>query len=217
MTSPGKLISIVLADDHPIVLRGLRELLTTTRGFKVVAACENGIECLDKLRRFRPDIALLDIAMPGKDGMQIAALVRAEKIPTRVVFLTASREDRDLVSAVASGAHGIVPKDATPDELVHCLGDVLAGKRHFPEKLLREALARDREWQATRKLLDQALTERERELLLLIAGGKSNKEIARELDLSEGTVKVHLHNIYSKLGTKNRAALIALVHSLRRQ
>jgi two-component system, NarL family, nitrate/nitrite response regulator NarL len=215
VSAPGTPISVVLADDHPVVLRGLHDLLARDTRFAVVACSDNGIECLDELRRHTPDVALVDIAMPGMSGMQVLAQAAVEKLPTRVVLLTASRDDRNLATAASSGAYGILLKDASAEEMIHCLYEVHAGRKHLPHALLQSAVTREQARLASERKINEALTDRERELAFLIADGKSNKELAAQLRLSEGTVKVHLHNIYQKLEVKSRVALVALVHSVR--
>jgi len=151
-----------------------------------------------------PDIALLDMFMPGLTGLEILAATTSECLSTRVVLLIAFAGDRELVTAAAWGAHGVVPMEASPEMLVHFLQEVAAGKL-LPLASLDAGHRYERECS-----MRTSLTERERQIIELIPEGLSNKEIGRRLNLSEGTIKVHLHRIYRKLALNNRTALAAV-------
>jgi two-component system nitrate/nitrite response regulator NarL len=207
-------VSIVIADRHPVVVYGLKSLLSAKNDFKVVASCFDGKKCIQAIRSLSPDIALLDILMPSLSGLDILAAATSERLPTRIVFLTASAEDRDLIVAAARGAYGVILKDAAPDVLVSCLRQVAAGRR-----LLALTSSGSPRGQglftgnlATENLM-VVLTERERQIMHLVSEGLSNKEVGRQLNISDGTIKVHLHHIYQKLAISNRTALAALVFS----
>jgi two-component system nitrate/nitrite response regulator NarL len=205
-------IRIIVADDHPVVRRGVVSLLALDDRFIVVADCANGREAIAAIRTHRPDIALLDISMPELTGLQVQDLTNAEKLATRIVFLAASPDDRELLAAAVGGAFAIVLKDAASDALLECLHEVAAGRRCLPNALLAAALSRNHERDAHENLVGKILTEREREVMFLVADGLTNKDIARRLRVTEGTIKIHLHNIYRKAAVSNRTALAALAH-----
>jgi two-component system nitrate/nitrite response regulator NarL len=161
---------------------------------------------MQAIRDLSPDIALLDMFMPGLPGLDILASVTSEQLPTRVVFLTAFAEDRDLLTAVARGAYGVIFKDATPSALLQSLRRVVDGRRFFP---LTNGNGNGN-GNATNGNVLMVLTEREREIMHLVAEGLANKEVGRLLNISDGTIKVHLHHIYRKLAITNRTALAAL-------
>jgi two-component system nitrate/nitrite response regulator NarL len=205
---------VVIADRHPVVVHGLISLLGAESDFKVVASCYDGKKCLQAIRDLSPDIALLDIFMPGLTGLDILAAATSEHLRTRIVFLTASAEDRDLIIAAARGAYGVVLKEAAPDVLVHCLRQVAAGRRLLP--LANGELPRGQEYSTGNVAPENVLTvltERERQIMHLVSEGLSNKEVGRQLNISDGTIKVHLHHIYQKLAISNRTALAALAFS----
>ncbi len=201
---------VLIADDHPILLHGLQELLRSQNGFEVVAACPNGTAALRAIRDFIPEVAVLDISMPQLNGLDVLAAVAKEGLPTRIVFLTASATDDQIVKAVTRGAWGIMLKESAADDLVDCLRAVASGSRWLPSELVNAARNREAGRHAEANRVEQALTPREREIARLISEGLSNKEIGRRLNVSDGTIKIHLHNIYQKLGVSNRTALAAL-------
>jgi DNA-binding NarL/FixJ family response regulator len=210
MSTPSSAISIVLADDHPVVLHGVAGILRAQPEMKVLAACSDGTAATNAIRQFTPDVAVLDIAMPGRNGLDVLSDIVADGFRTKVVFLTAIASDEQILAAIANGAKGIVLKDAAPDSLVDCVRDVAAGKQWFPVDIVEAALRRDEGRRAESERFVQRLTAREQQIVLLVAEGLSNKEIARRIELTEGTIKIHLHNIYEKLEIPNRTALTAL-------
>jgi two-component system nitrate/nitrite response regulator NarL len=176
----------------------------------ILAECHDGIAALQSIRQFAPDIAVLDIAMPGLNGLEVLASIVGEGLNTKVMFLTAFASDERILAAIAHGAKGIMLKDATPDSLVECIRNVAAGKQWFPIEVVEIALKRDAGRRSNSEDFVRKLTPREKQIAILVADGLSNKTIARRFDLTEGTVKVHLHNIYEKLEVPNRTALTAL-------
>jgi two-component system nitrate/nitrite response regulator NarL len=217
MPSAGRRTSIVLADDHPVVLHGVAGILKLHPDLEVVATCSDGAAAAQAIRNFAPDLAVLDLGMPGLNGLAVLSGITADGYGTKVVFLTASVTDDQIAAAMAGGAKGIVLKDAAPASLLHCIREVLAGQRWFPADLVAAALEREAGHQLERARLIHQLTAREQQVVLLVSDAISNKEIARRLDLTEGTVKVHLHNIYEKLGVSNRTALTVLAIAHRDQ
>jgi two-component system nitrate/nitrite response regulator NarL len=210
MTDRHKMISVALADDHPAILLGVAELLRSHPDLNVVAACSNGTAVMQAIRQLTPTVAVLDFFMPGLNGLEVLANMSAERSVTKSVFLTATATDKQLLAAVARGAKGIVLKETALDELVQCIRVVAGGREWLPPSLIDAAFEREAARQSVSTHLAQSLTCRERQIVLLVAEGLSNKEMCRRLGLSEGTVKIHLHNIYEKVGVNNRTALASM-------
>ena len=201
--------SIVVADRCPVFLCGLTNILRSEHDFDVVATCCNGIESLQAIRDLSPDIALLDSSMTMATGLNVLALAISRGSRTRIVLLSASAEVQSI-STVANVAYGIIPREVLPEVLIHDLWQVAAGRR------LSIPASRPGETCTTTSASEKALvvlTERERQIANLVSAGLSNKEIGRQLNLTAGTIKVHLHNIFSKLAINNRTALTALAVS----
>ena len=201
--------SVVIADRHPVVLQGLVKVLAAEGCFEIVASCSDGTSCIEAIRSLVPDIAILDISLPGLTGLEILAIANSESLSTRLVFFTASIEDRELVMSAAAGAYGIIPKDVEVEILVQSLRQVADGQRLLP---LPSAQAVSRE-QRNIAVSDNALTvltDRERQIMRLVSEGLSNKEVGRRLNIADGTIKQHLHHIYQKLEISNRTVLAAL-------
>ena len=205
-------ISVVIADRHPVVLHGLMSLLGSGNDFDVVASCLNGTSCLEAIRKFSPDIALLDLALPDLSGFAILHGVRSERLPTRIVFLAAAMADRGVIVAAARGGDGVVFREASPESLVSCLYQVAAGERVVPINRANDPLSGFEEGEDVLTVL----THRERQIAHLVSKGLSNKQIGRELNISDGTIKVHLHRIYQKLAISNRTALALRASDLHR-
>jgi DNA-binding NarL/FixJ family response regulator len=203
-------LTVVLADDHPVVLAGVHSLLSQSNSYHVLATAPNGREALRLIRELRPDIAVLDMSMPELTGLQVLEELQEEGPPTRVVFLTAAAEDREVAGAIAAGAWGIMLKATAGDELLACLTQVDAGHRWLPQEITSPALEREAVRKAENAEYDSVLSAREREIATLVAQGLSNKEISRKTGISDGTVKIHLHNVYRKLNVANRTALATL-------
>ena len=202
-------VSMVVADGCPVFLCGLISLLRSEHHFDVVARCRNGAESLQAIRDLSPDIALLDSSMPAGSGVDVLASAISEGSQTRIVLLAARAELRSIF-AVANGAYGIVPRDVLPEVLIDNLRQVAAGRR------LSIRASRPVEACTTTDSSEKALaglTERECQIVKLVSAGLPNKEVGRQLNLTAGTVKVHLHNIFSKLAINNRTALTALAVS----
>ncbi|MGF9757413.1 response regulator transcription factor [Microvirga sp. 0TCS3.31] len=215
MSQASPALRVILADDHPVFLNGLRALLQTNPMFEVVATCSNGKAALQAILESKPDLAVLDVSMPGCTGVEVLAAVGDLRLGTRIILLTASAGDHEIVEAVARGAYGLMLKDTAADTLLECMRSVAVGRRWLPVGLVEAAVKREEGKRAKTSQLDNALTSREREIVALVAEGQSNKEIARQLGLTDGTVKIHLHNIYRKLEVTNRTSLTALALSYR--
>jgi two-component system, NarL family, nitrate/nitrite response regulator NarL len=210
MNHRNQRISVALANDHPLILLGVAELLRSHQDIEVVAACINGRTVLQVIRQMAPTVAVLDFFIPDLNGLEVLANMSAERSATRAVFLTATATNRQLLNAVSSGAKGIVFKEMVLDELVQCIRIVAAGREWLPQSLVDAALEREATRQSVSKRLVRSLTCRERQIVLLLAEGLSNKEMSRRLGLREGTVKIHLHNVYAKVVVHNLTALAAM-------
>jgi two-component system nitrate/nitrite response regulator NarL len=203
--------SVIIADRYPVVLLGLSAVLAAHRDFNIVASCSDGTSCIEALRNLAPNIAILDVSMPGVTGLEILSIVNSENLSTRLVFLTASDEDSDLVMSAAADGYSVIPKDVAPEVLVHSLRQIAEGQRQLP--LLSSEQAMPRGPSAITENALTTLTDRERQIMRLVSEGLSNKEIGRRLNIADGTIKVHLHNIFQKLEISNRTVLAALAIS----
>ena len=204
-----RMIRIALADDHPIFRDGLRKLLALEEDFQVVAEARDGKEVLDILQRDEPDILLLDLKMPGLDGLSTLQRLQAQKAKTKVIVLTASDNEDEYVQAMKFGTSGIALKQTATELLIKSIRKVHGGEVWLDSRTTAavmkqfaapgEATAKDRE--------RSPLSQREREIVVLVAQGFKNKEIAERMFISEQTVKNHLHNIFDKLGVSDRLEL----------
>lgn len=209
---------ILLIDDHALFRIGLEGLLER-RGIEVVASVADGNRGMQLARESAPDVILLDMRMPDLNGMQILRLMRDEGVDIPVVMLTTSNEERDLIESLRNGAQGYLLKDMDPDDLVNALQDIVAGKTVVAPELA-QVLARVVQQGDSRGVMQltpfSELTPREHEILCHVAEGQSNKVIAKNLGISDGTVKLHVKSILRKLGVHSRveAAVIAVEQEL---
>lgn len=210
---------VLIIDDHALFRVGLQGLLEQ-RGIEVADAVASGIEGIQRAQELRPDIILLDLRMPDMGGLEVLQRLRESEPGIPVVMLTTSNEEADLIKSLRSGAQGYLLKDMEPDELVSALRDIEKGKNVVAQDLT-DALARMVQGDAA--VADDEgpfsdLTPREMEILCLLAEGQSNKLIARNLGISDGTVKLHVKAILRKLGIHSRveAAVIAVEQGLRK-
>lgn len=202
---------VLIADDHALFRDGLRSLLEA-HGVDVVAEAPNGAEAVALARLHRPDVVLMDLAMPGLNGLDATRVLTAELPETRVVVLTASEDDDDLFEAVKAGAHGYLRKDLEAERFFLLLAGVVRGEPALTPDLARKLLGAFARPAAAADSPEPALTEREREVLdLLVRGVTSNRDLAERLFVSENTVKYHLRNILAKLHLRNRAQVVAYV------
>ncbi|MFD4373271.1 response regulator [Streptomyces sp. NPDC058486] len=209
-----KPIRVLLVDDHQVVRRGLRTFLEVQDDIEVVGEAADGAEGVARAEELRPDVVLMDIKMPGTDGIEALKRLRALANPAKVLIVTSFTEQRTVVPALRAGASGYVYKDVDPDALAGAIRSVHAGHILLQPEVAGALLAQDDPQGGTGR--GTTLTEREREVLGLIADGRSNREIARALVLSEKTVKTHVSNILMKLDLADRtqAALWAVRHGL---
>lgn len=199
---------IMLADDHPLLLRGLADLIALESDFEVVGTASTGRQALAVLDRTRPDVAILDIAMPDLDGLAVLRTIRHIDLDVRVIFLSASMTPAHTSEALALGAWGLLLKEMAPDLLIDCLRTVARGGRWHPEEMLAQVTPPGSPPFDERR---SHFTRREREIVDLVCRGLSNRAIADEIGAAEGTVKIHLHNIFRKLKVSNRTSLVALL------
>ena len=198
-------ITVVIADRHPVVLQGLSHVLGAHSDFKIVASCTDGPGCVEAIRNLAPDIVILDGSMPGVTGPEILSIVRAENPSTRFVFFTSSEVERELVMSAAADDYSFISKDVAPEILVQSLRQIARGRRLLPLPLREQSTI-------TENAL-AVLTDRERQIMRLVSEGLSNKEIGRHLNVTDGTIKVHLHHIFQKLEISNRTVLAAMAIS----
>lgn len=208
-------VTLVVADDHPLVLRGIRQLIESRREFDVISECTNGDEALVAIQQNHPAIAIVDLRMPKLDGLGVLRAVAAERLDTQIVLMAATISDADIHAAIERGVAGIVLKEWAPDTLLLCLADVAAGRRWLPPASVTEAFNRETARHRFAEEIAARLTRRERQIALLAAAGQSTKQIAHQCGLTEGTVKVHLHSIFRKLGAASRAELSSIVADIR--
>jgi two-component system nitrate/nitrite response regulator NarL len=199
--------SVVIADRYPVVLLGLSAVLAAHRDFSVVASCSDGTTCIEALRNLMPDIAIIDLSMPGVSGLEILSIVNSENLSTRLVFLIGSDENSELVMSAAADGYSVIPKDVTPEALMQSLRRIAEGQPLL--SLSSDQAPSPGQSVATGNALTM-LTDRERQIMRLVSEGLSNKEIGRRLNIADGTIKVHLHNIFQKLEISNRTELAAL-------
>jgi two-component system nitrate/nitrite response regulator NarL len=217
-------LRVLLIDDHTLVRKGLEQLLQS-RGVDIVASVSSGAEGIDQAQALRPDIVLLDMKMPEMSGTETLKQLRAVGITAPILMLTMSREEQDLQAALRNGAQGYLLKDMDPEDLVPALQDALLGKNVVAKELIG-SLTRLVQGQSGRNATKSSsaglladLTPRELEILRHVAEGESNKTIGRALDITDGTVKLHVKSILRKLGMRSRveAAVLAVEHGLGRK
>ncbi len=209
--------TVIVIDDHPLFRKGVSQLIAMDDQLKLVGEASSGEEGVELARRMNPDLILLDLNMKGMGGIDTLLALRGAGLEARVVMLTVSDNADDLIAAIRSGADGYLLKDMEPEELLARIKDALFGRMVISDSLnglLAQAL-REETVAAGRSL--SGLTERERAILACLAGGMSNKLIARELNITEGTVKVHVKNLLKKLNFRSRveAAVWAVEQGLR--
>ena len=204
-------LRVLLADDHPLFRDGLATLLRA-RGMEVIGEASGGMDALEKSRALQPDLILMDIHMPEMSGLEATRRIKTEMPKTKIIILTVSDEDEDLFEAIKSGAQGYLLKSLASRTFFELLDGVAHGEapitRDLAAKILEE-FARQSRRQDTRNATKEDLTDREKEVLRLVAEGSTNRAIAGKLNITENTVKYHLKNILEKLHLHNRAQVAA--------
>ena len=217
MSKPKQAIRILVADDHAIFRDGLRKLLEASDDAQIVGEAANGVECTKMLAKLKPDILLLDLRMPEKDGLAVLEELNFDSMTTRVIVLTAAEDDRDVVRAMRLGARGVVLKQSASDLLLKSIHKVYDGEIWLDNRMTAEVIdAFKKSAEAGQRREKPLLSDREKEIVQLVAQGFRNREIGEKLFISEQTVKNHLHNIFDKLGVSDRLelALYAIHHRL---
>jgi DNA-binding NarL/FixJ family response regulator len=200
-------IRVIIADDHPIVLDGLLHLFAEQSDVEIVERCVTGEEALLAARRKVADVIVLDVRMPRVGGLEVLRALSEDKNAPRVVLFTAHMTDAELLDAVQLGVAGVVLKEAPSGTLLQCVRAVTAGGRWLDQAAIEAALERTVRRAAGTEKAMKILTKRELDIVRMVATGARNKEIAEKLGISEGTVKMHLHTTYEKLGISGRLEL----------
>ncbi|QFT88160.1 Transcriptional regulatory protein LiaR [Bacillus sp. THAF10] len=209
------MIRVVIADDHHVVRRGLLFFLKTQKDIEIVGEAKNGQEAVELADSLHPDVILMDLVMPELDGIEATKQIMEKNIPSKVLILTSFSDQDHVIPAIRAGAAGYQLKDVEPDQLIASIRAVYRGESQLHSKVTSHVMSHFSKGAASRKLHED-LTRRELEVLAEIAKGKSNKEIAADLFITEKTVKTHVSNILAKLELADRtqAALYAVKHGI---
>lgn len=197
----SQIITILIVDDHPVVRAGIRSMLVDQPDFDVIGEAASGVEALDLVNVHQPDVVLMDLRMPGMDGITTTHRIKSRHRQTVVLMLTTYDSDRDLVGAVRMGAAGYLLKDIPRDDLHDAIRAVMRGESLLSAEMVARAHSTPS---------PEALTEREIDVLTLVAGGMTNKQVGQKLHIGEATVKTHLLNIYGKLSVSDRTSAVTL-------
>lgn len=210
-------IRVLIIDDHPLFRRGVRQLLALAEGFNIVGEAAGGKEGIELARQLSPDLILIDLNMKDVGGLEALRTMRDLGIDSRIVVLTVSNAPDDLMTAIRSGADGYILKDNDPEDILGMLGEAMRGKSVLSPDLAALLASALREESLSVNRCQASLTEREATILKCLATGMSNKLIARELDIMESTVKVHIRSLLKKLKFRSRveAAVWAVTHPIR--
>ena len=207
---------VLVIDDHPLLRKGVCQLLELTDGFTVVGEAPGGREGIELAKQLNPDLILLDLNMKGINGLETLRTLRDMGEDARIILLTVSNAPEDLISAIRAGADGYILKDNDPDDILSLIANAMQGQTAISPELASLLAAALREESMTEQRTQVSLTERETAILKCLAAGMSNKLIARDLDIMESTVKVHVRNLLKKLKFRSRveAAVWAVANQL---
>lgn len=212
------IINVLIADDHTLFRKGVRKMLEMEEDMKVMGEAATGREALEQARTLMPDVILMDIKMPELDGIGAARTLRREMPHIGIIFVTMFEDDEFVFQGLQAGGRGYILKDADPDTMLRAIRAVAHGESllspTIAQKVLRQFTALPGEDPASRAAFCDDLTEREQEVLSLVGQGRSNKEIARQLSISEKTVKNHIGNIFAKLHVNDRTQ--AVLYAIRK-
>lgn len=216
MTSDREQLNILIVDDHPMLRRGVKQLLQLEAGLDAIGEASSGQEALEIAERLEPDLILLDLNMKGMDGIQTLKAMRDKDIYSRIVMFTVSDDHDDVIAALKAGADGYVLKETEPEELVSYIRQAATGTMAISDKLAAVLASEIGNRKGGKERSVDGLTQRERQILKQISAGMSNKMIASKLDIAEGTVKVHVKNLLKKLKMRSRveAAIWAMENNL---
>jgi DNA-binding NarL/FixJ family response regulator len=201
-------VTLILADDHPIVRQGLRHLLEGEPEFRIVGEAGDGIEALQVVERFKPNILVVDMMMPGLNGLEVLRQIKKISPSTRTIVLSMQSADAYVIEALKNGAAGYVLKETGPGELVNAVREVVQGNQFLSAKISERFLANGQNIKDTPSDAYETLTAREREILQMTVEGRTSVEVGEKLMISPRTVEVHRRNLATKLGIKNHADLI---------
>ncbi len=196
--------TLMIVDDHPLLRKGLRQLMEFEDDLEIIAEACGGQEALELVEENEPDLIILDLNMQGMDGIETLKAMRAQGVTSRIVMYTVSDHDEDVVAAITAGADGFLLKDTDPEDVLEKIKQAALGKMVISDRLTEVLASALRRPQKKVNNVLESLTGRELEILKLIAKGLSNKLIARELDISDGTVKVHVKHLLKKMELKSR-------------
>ncbi|MCG8671060.1 MAG: two-component system response regulator NarL [Pseudomonadales bacterium] len=195
---------VLVVDDHPMMRRGVMELLDLEDEISPVGEASNGKDAVELALSLEPDLILLDLNMPGMNGIETIKAMRSAGIDSRILIFTVSDDHRNVVDALKEGADGYLLKDMEPEDLVDNIKKAIDGRTAISPELTEALATAIRTRETTEKINTNSLTDREKQVLKLVANGLSNKMIARKLDIAEGTVKVHVKRVLNKLGMRSR-------------
>ena len=202
-------IGIVLAERHPIVIEGLKSLIGGEPDMEILATCDTGAATLESLRQKRPDVLLISLNLPDINGLEVLRTLRDEELPTRCILFVGQIADEDAVEAMRQRVEGILLKEMPTRLVLQCIRKVHDGGRWLETQSMARVVDRLQEQENSRGEFVDRLSPREQEVTRLVMEGLNNKDIAARLSLSVGTIKIHLHNIYEKLGIRSRLQLAA--------
>jgi len=208
MKSPGEKIKVLIVDDHQVVRQGLRTFLELQDDIVVVGEAGDGLQAVEMVQQHQPDVVLMDLVMPRLDGIAATRQVKSLAADVKVIALTSFTEDEKVFPAIQAGASGYLLKDVSPDELVEAIRAAYQGEARLHPEITRKLMEQvSHQTQPTRETQVDDITDRERDVVRLVAQGRSNHDIALDLVISEKTVKTHISNILSKLHLQDRTQL----------
>jgi two-component system, NarL family, response regulator len=192
-------IKILVADDHPVVRDGIAAIVEGAKDMKIVAHAGDGVEALEHIKKYSPDVVLLDLRMPRLDGLEVIERIRADRLLTKIIVLTTFESEQDVHQALTAGARGYLLKDTARQSILEVIRQVNNGSTSIPPRIGQKLM---------QNMNRKALTKRELAIIKLVAEGKSNKVVGAELGITEGTVKTHVKSFLGKLGARGRTGAV---------